>query len=53
MKKPKKLILKSETLKALDPNRNTAIQGGALSSITTTIFSEGACETFPWLRACH
>lgn len=51
--RPKKLALKAETLRLLDTNQIAAAQGRGVTTVTTTIFSEGACETFSWLRACR
>lgn len=49
--RPKKLALKTETLRLLDVNQVAAAEAGT-TTIATTIFSEGACETFSWFRAC-
>lgn len=48
----KKLALKAETLRSLGANQLTPANGGGITTITTTIFSEGACETYSWARAC-
>lgn len=49
----KKLALKTDTLRVLDTNQLAAAQGGGvIYTITTTIFSEGACETYSWWYAC-
>lgn len=50
---PKKLALKVDTLRLLETNQLAAAQGaGGSYTITTTIFSEGACETYSWWYAC-
>lgn len=50
----KKLTLKVDTLGRLEGSQLAAAQGGVINttSITATVFSEGACETFSWLRSC-
>ena len=49
----KKLTLKVDTLGRLDANQLQAAQGGVgTTTIAATIFSEGACETYSWLRSC-
>jgi hypothetical protein len=53
--RPKKLALKVETLRRLEVNELGAAQGAGdsgLACLTTTIFSEGACETYSWLWSC-
>ena len=56
--RPKKLMLKSETLLRLEANQLGAARGGALTDnwsckLTTVTFSEGACETYSWLYSCN
>lgn len=51
----KKLVLKVETLRRLEETRLQAAKGGEVSGwecVTTTIFSEGACETYSWWYPC-
>lgn len=52
--RPRKLALKVETLRLLEENQLPAANGGqvGITTITTTIFSEGACEGYSWVRAC-
>jgi hypothetical protein len=54
----KKLVLKVETLRQLEANQLQAAKGGDLITnwecdLTTTIFSEGACETYTWFWSCR
>lgn len=51
-----KLVLKVETLRRLEAGQLASAKGGADSGwacVTTTIFSEGACETYSWWYACE
>jgi|SwirhirootsSR2_FD_contig_21_15877389_length_238_multi_3_in_0_out_0_1 hypothetical protein len=48
----KKLTLKAETLRLLDANQLAIAKGGGTSTILSTVYSEGACETYSWVRAC-
>jgi hypothetical protein len=51
----KKLVLKVETLRQLETNHLEAAKGGAESGwscVTTTVFSEGACEGYSWWYEC-
>ena len=51
----KKLVLKVETLRQLQGNQLAAANGGDESGwacVTTTIFSEGACEGYSWWYEC-
>ena len=48
----KKLTLKVDTLGRLEGNQLSAAQGGGTTTLATTIFSEGACETYSWARSC-
>ena len=50
--RPKKLVLKVDTLGVLEAKQLSAAQGGGTTTITATVFSEGACETYSWWRAC-
>jgi hypothetical protein len=52
--RPRKLALKVETLRLLEETQLPAANGGqvGITTITTTIFSEGACEGYSWVRAC-
>jgi hypothetical protein len=50
--RPKKLALKVDTLRLLEANQLAAAKGGGTYEITTTVFSEGACETYSWWYAC-
>lgn len=50
--RPKKLVLKAETLRLLEADQVAAAKGGGSLTIATTVFSEGACEGYSWLRAC-
>ena len=51
--RPKKLVLKVETLRQLEADQLAAANGGViLPTIATTVFSEGACETYSWWKAC-
>lgn len=50
--RPKKLTLKAETLRRLEAGQLQAVQGGGTTTIATIIFSEGACETYSWAKAC-
>lgn len=52
----KKLVLKVETLRQLQANQFEAVRGGAESGwlcVTTTVFSEGACEGYSWFYRCE
>jgi hypothetical protein len=52
----KKLVLKAETLRRLEANQLQAAKGGAESGwvcVSTTIFSEGACEGYSWWYECE
>jgi hypothetical protein len=54
--RPKKLVLKVETLRRLEADQLAAAKGGGESGIwcvTTVTFSEGACETYSWWYACE
>jgi hypothetical protein len=56
--RPKKLVLKFETIRQLEAKQLGAAKGGAITDgwgcyATTTIFSEGACETYSWWYACN
>jgi hypothetical protein len=49
----KKLVLKVETLRQLEANQLEAAKGASgWECVTTTIFSEGACEGYSWWYAC-
>jgi hypothetical protein len=52
--RPRKLALKVETLRLLEENQLPAANGGqvGITTVITTIFSEGACEGYSWVRAC-
>ncbi len=51
--RPKKLALKSETLRRLEAGQLEAVKGGAgTTTVATIIFTEGACEGYSWLRRC-
>jgi hypothetical protein len=50
--RPKKLVLKVETLRLLEGDQLAAAQGGGTTTIATVIFTEGACEGYSWLRRC-
>jgi hypothetical protein len=50
--RPKKLVLKVETLRLLEVNQLAAAKGGGTWTLTATIFSEGACEGYSWLYNC-
>ena len=52
--RPKKLMLKVETLRLLQGDQLAAAKGGVFNplTVTTVTFSEGHCETFSWWRAC-
>ena len=50
--RPRKLVLKAETLRLLESNQLSAAQGGGTTTVATVIFTEGACETYSWWRAC-
>lgn len=51
----KKLVLKVETLRVLEGNQLGAAKGGesGWACVTTTIFSEGACEGYSWWYDCE
>lgn len=51
----KKLVLKAETLRRLETRQLVAAQGGesGWACVTTTIFSEGACEGYSWWYDCE
>ena len=50
----KKLVLKVETLRLLEAKQLTPVQGASgWECLTTTIFTEGACETYSWLWSCE
>jgi hypothetical protein len=56
--RPKKLVLKFETLRRLEANQLQAAKGGAITDqwscyLTTVTFSEGACEGYSWWYACN
>ena len=50
----KKLVLKAETLRQLEGSQLAAAQGAesGWACVTTTVFSEGACEGYSWWYAC-
>ena len=52
--RPKKLVLKVETLRHLEADQLAAAQGGGGSThtVATVIFTEGACEGYSWLLSC-
>lgn len=50
--RPKKLVLKVETLRQLEADQLAAAKGGDPLTVLTTVFSEGACEGYSWLRRC-
>ena len=50
--RPKKLVLKVETLRLLEADQLEAAQGGGTTTLATVVFSEGACEGYSWLRRC-
>ena len=50
--RPKKLVLKVETLRQLEADQLAAAKGGGVFTALTTVFSEGACEGYSWLKAC-
>lgn len=50
--RPKKLVLKVETLRLLQADQLAAAKGGGILTVTTVIFTEGHCETYSWLRRC-
>lgn len=50
----KKLTLKVETLRLLEAKELAPAQGASgWECLTTTVFSEGACETYSWLWSCE
>jgi hypothetical protein len=50
--RPKKLVLKVETLRLLEADQLPAANGGGTTTIATVVFTEGACEGYSWLRRC-
>jgi hypothetical protein len=52
-RRPKSLALKVETLRLLEVNQLSAAKGGGTTALTSTVFSEGACETYSWWYACE
>jgi hypothetical protein len=50
--RPKKLVLKVETLRLLEADQLAAAKGGGTTTVATIVFTEGACEGYSWLRAC-
>lgn len=50
---PQKLALKIETLRLLEVSQLPAANGGTSETIIATVFSEGACEGYSWLKACN
>ena len=51
----RKLALKVETIRQLEASPLEAAKGGAESGwacVTTTVFSEGACEGYSWWYEC-
>jgi len=50
--RPKKLVLKVETLRLLEADQLAAAKGGGTTTLATIVFSEGDCEGYSWLRTC-
>jgi hypothetical protein len=50
--RPKKLVLKVETLRQLEADQLAAAKGGGTTTILATVFSEGACEGYSWAKSC-
>jgi hypothetical protein len=51
----KKLVLQRDTLRVLKANELPAAKGGGENTVitfTTTVFTEGACQTYSWWYAC-
>ena len=52
-RRPKKLALKVDTLRRLEANQLAAAKGGeTFWCVTSTVFSEAACEGYTWWYDC-